>query len=111
MAPSASIDTTAAAAAAAQAAATLKALPHPKDLSHHYSQVTKNRVQSRIKAFYRFIQTPGISNFSGGECFASVSSPCPASRGGAGPVSCRSLDRYLRPNLFGSVFPKTDMML
>ncbi|RTE72088.1 hypothetical protein BHE90_013495 [Fusarium euwallaceae] len=66
MAPSASIDTTAAAAAAAQAAATLKSLPHPKDLSHHYSQVTKNRVQSRIKAFYRFIQTPGISNFSGG---------------------------------------------
>lgn len=69
MAPSASIDTTAAAAAAAQAAATLKALPHPKDLSHLYSRVTKNRVQSNIKAFYRFIQTPGISNFAGGECF------------------------------------------
>ncbi|KAF4984305.1 hypothetical protein FDECE_17118 [Fusarium decemcellulare] len=66
MAPSASIDNTAAAAAAAQAAATLKALPHPKDLSHHYSIVTKNREQSRIKAFYRFMQIPGISNFSGG---------------------------------------------
>lgn len=84
MAPSASIDTTAAAAAAAQAAATLKALPHPKDLSHHYSQVTKNRVQSRIKAFYRFIQTPGISNFSGGECFASVSRAGISGRSGAG---------------------------
>lgn len=86
MAPSASTDTTAAAAAAAQAAATLKGLPHPKDLSHHYSRVTKSRAQSNIKAFYRFIQTPGISNFAGGECFASVSSPIPASRGRSGAV-------------------------
>ncbi|KAM5342565.1 hypothetical protein ACJ41O_013531 [Fusarium nematophilum] len=66
MAPSANVDRTEAAAAAALAAATLKALPHPKDLSHHWSTVTKNRAPSRIKAFYRFIQIPGISNFSGG---------------------------------------------
>lgn len=97
MAPSASIDTTAAAAAAAQAAATLKALPHPKDLSHHFSQVTKNRLQSRIKAFYKFIQTPGISNFSGGECFASVSCPC---RGGAGPVRYRSFGPFTSDQAF-----------
>lgn len=67
MAPSASIDNTATAAAVEEAAATLKSLPQPKDLSHHFSIVTKNREQSRIKAFYRFIRIPGISNFSGGK--------------------------------------------
>ncbi|KAJ4249495.1 hypothetical protein NW762_012352 [Fusarium torreyae] len=65
MAPSAT-DAAATAAATAEAAATLKALPPPKDLSHLYSIVAKNRKQSAIKAFYKFMQIPGISNFSGG---------------------------------------------
>ena len=63
------------AAAAAEAAATLKALPPPKDLSHLYSIVTKNRNQSAIKAFYKFMQIPGISNFSGGESGSRPGSP------------------------------------
>ncbi|KAF5023805.1 hypothetical protein F66182_4113 [Fusarium sp. NRRL 66182] len=60
MAPSA---TDASATAAAAAAA--KALPPPRDLSHLYSVVTRNRQPSSIKAFYKFMQIPGISNFAG----------------------------------------------
>ncbi|KAI5461230.1 pyridoxal phosphate-dependent transferase [Mariannaea sp. PMI_226] len=61
MAPSATADNT----AAPISASALKA-PEPKDLSHHYSIVTRNREPSRIKAFYKFIKIPGITNFSGG---------------------------------------------
>jgi hypothetical protein len=47
--------------------AALKSLPSPKDLSHLFSVITRNRDQSEIKAFYKFMQIPGISNFAGGE--------------------------------------------
>ncbi|KAF5706343.1 aromatic amino acid aminotransferase I [Fusarium globosum] len=62
MAPSAT-DTTALASPAATA---LQALPPPKDLSHLFSRVARNRKPSNIKAFYKFMQIPGISNFAGG---------------------------------------------
>ncbi|KAF5631248.1 aromatic amino acid aminotransferase I [Fusarium sp. NRRL 52700] len=62
MTPSAT-DATAPALPAAKA---LQALPPPKDLSHLFSTVTRNRKPSSIKAFYKFMQIPGISNFAGG---------------------------------------------
>lgn len=40
--------------------------PPAKDLSHHFSVVTKARASSNIKAFYKFFQIPGISNLAGG---------------------------------------------
>ncbi|KAM0492146.1 hypothetical protein ACHAP8_010143 [Fusarium lateritium] len=46
--------------------AALKSLPSPKDLSHLFSVITRNREESDIKAFYKFMQIPGISNFAGG---------------------------------------------
>jgi hypothetical protein len=63
MSPSTTDDT----AAVYGAAASLKALPPPKDLSHLFSVVTKNHKPSAIKAFYKFMRVPGISNFAGGE--------------------------------------------
>ncbi|KAF4445562.1 hypothetical protein F53441_10694 [Fusarium austroafricanum] len=65
MAPSA-INTTAPTIPAAEAPATLNALSPPRDLSHHFSIVTRNHKVSNIKAFYRYMQIPGISNFAGG---------------------------------------------
>ncbi|KAF4334534.1 aromatic amino acid aminotransferase I [Fusarium beomiforme] len=62
MAPSAT-DVTAPASPAATA---LQALPPPKDLSHLFSIVARKHNPSRIKAFYKFMQIPGISNFAGG---------------------------------------------
>ncbi|KAF4987012.1 hypothetical protein FGRMN_10579 [Fusarium graminum] len=52
--------------AAAEAVATHKALSPPKDISHLFSVVTRNHKPSAVKAFYRFMQIPGISNFAGG---------------------------------------------
>lgn len=40
--------------------------PAPIDLSHHYSRVTKNRVASNIKEFYKYFLIPGIGNLAGG---------------------------------------------
>jgi hypothetical protein len=40
--------------------------PKPVDLSHHLSEVTKRRLPSAVKDFYRFFQIPGIGNFAGG---------------------------------------------
>lgn len=40
-------------------------IPLPRDLSHLYSQTTKNRLPSQTKELYRFF-TPGVSNFAGG---------------------------------------------
>ncbi|KAK3944193.1 aromatic amino acid aminotransferase [Diplogelasinospora grovesii] len=40
--------------------------PLPADLSHHYSEVTKHRVASQMKAYYKFFQIPGIGNLAGG---------------------------------------------
>ena len=42
-------------------------LPEPKDLSHHYSEVTKNRKASAIKEYYKFFEIPGIGNLAGGK--------------------------------------------
>jgi hypothetical protein len=41
--------------------------PAPKDMSHHYSRVTKNRVASKIKQFYKYFAIPGIGNLAGGK--------------------------------------------
>ncbi|KAK5088136.1 hypothetical protein LTR05_002353 [Lithohypha guttulata] len=41
-------------------------LAPPVDLSHHFSAVTKRRVASKIKAFYKYFTIPGIANLAGG---------------------------------------------
>lgn len=38
----------------------------PLDLSHHYSRVTKARVASNVKKFYKYFAIPGIVNLAGG---------------------------------------------
>ncbi|KAF2663262.1 aromatic amino acid aminotransferase [Microthyrium microscopicum] len=38
----------------------------PKDFSHLYSRVTKNRAQSKIKSFYKYFAIPGIGQLAGG---------------------------------------------
>lgn len=43
--------------------------PTPVDLSHHYSEVTKRRLPSLVKQFYKFFQVPGIGNLAGGTLF------------------------------------------
>ncbi|KAI1391219.1 aromatic amino acid aminotransferase [Hypoxylon trugodes] len=40
--------------------------PLPKDMSHHFSDVTKARAPSRMKEFYKFFQIPNIAQFAGG---------------------------------------------
>jgi len=40
--------------------------PAPRDLSHHYSVVTKRRVPSKVKEAYKLFQIPGILNIAGG---------------------------------------------
>jgi hypothetical protein len=40
--------------------------PKPLDFSHHFSEVTKHRVPSKMKQYYRFFQIPGIGNLAGG---------------------------------------------
>jgi len=42
------------------------AKPAPKDMSHHYSDVTKARKPSSMKKFYKFFDISGIGNFAGG---------------------------------------------
>ncbi|KAI1438730.1 aromatic amino acid aminotransferase 1 [Xylaria sp. CBS 124048] len=42
------------------------AKPLPRDLSHHYSDLTKARKPSAIKMFYKYFIIPGIGNFAGG---------------------------------------------
>ncbi|KAI1498526.1 pyridoxal phosphate-dependent transferase [Biscogniauxia marginata] len=42
------------------------AKPLPKDLSHLYSDVTKARVPSSMKQYYKYFQIPGVSNLAGG---------------------------------------------
>jgi hypothetical protein len=44
-----------------------KELDPPLDLSHHFSRVTKNRLPSMIKDFYKYFTIPGIENLAGGE--------------------------------------------
>ena len=43
-----------------------KELAPPADLSHHYSRVTRKRVASKIKDFYKYFAIPGIGNLAGG---------------------------------------------
>jgi DNA-binding transcriptional MocR family regulator len=40
--------------------------PKPLDLSHHFSEVTKHRIPSKMKEYYKFFQIPGIGNLAGG---------------------------------------------
>lgn len=40
--------------------------PLPLDLSHHYSETTKQRFVNKMKEFYKFMQIPGIANLAGG---------------------------------------------
>lgn len=51
------------------------AKPPPKDLSHHFSDVTKARAASQMKAFYRFFRIPGITQLAGGSSPLLPSSP------------------------------------
>lgn len=41
-------------------------LAPPKNLSHHFSRVTKNRQVSSMKDFYKYFLIPGIGNLAGG---------------------------------------------
>ncbi|KAI0157536.1 pyridoxal phosphate-dependent transferase [Xylariaceae sp. FL1272] len=38
----------------------------PKDMSHHYSDLSKARKPSKMKAFYKYFQIPGIGQLAGG---------------------------------------------
>ncbi|RVX71251.1 hypothetical protein B0A52_04825 [Exophiala mesophila] len=38
----------------------------PKDVSNHFSRVTKHRVPSQVKRFYQYFSIPGIGNLAGG---------------------------------------------
>ena len=40
--------------------------PKPVDLGHHYSEMTKHRVPSKMKEYYKFFMIPGIGNLAGG---------------------------------------------
>ena len=40
--------------------------PAPIDLSHRYSNTTKNRYPSDVKRFYKYFSIPGIGNLAGG---------------------------------------------
>lgn len=40
--------------------------PKPLDFSHLFSEVTKHRVPSKMKEYYKFFQIPGIGNLAGG---------------------------------------------
>ncbi|KAI1098098.1 aromatic amino acid aminotransferase [Jackrogersella minutella] len=42
------------------------AKPLPKDMSHHFSDVTKARAPSKMKEFYRYFQIPNIGQLAGG---------------------------------------------
>lgn len=42
-------------------------LAAPLDLSHHYSDITRNRKPSAIKGFYKYFTIPGIGNLAGGQ--------------------------------------------
>ncbi|ETS80538.1 hypothetical protein PFICI_08067 [Pestalotiopsis fici W106-1] len=40
--------------------------PLPKDMSHHYSEVTKRRTPSKMKEYYKYFLIPGIGQLAGG---------------------------------------------
>lgn len=53
-------------AAASSIDAAYEPLP-PIDLSHHYSNITKNRNASSVKGFYKYFKIPHIGNLAGGQ--------------------------------------------
>ncbi|KAI1139020.1 aromatic amino acid aminotransferase [Hypoxylon sp. FL0543] len=42
------------------------AKPLPKDMSHHFSDVTKARAPNQMKEFYKYFQIPNIGQLAGG---------------------------------------------
>ncbi|KAI1076286.1 aromatic amino acid aminotransferase [Whalleya microplaca] len=42
------------------------AKPPPKDMTHHFSDVTKARAPSKMKEFYKYFAIPGIGQLAGG---------------------------------------------
>ncbi|OTB16836.1 hypothetical protein K445DRAFT_316319 [Daldinia sp. EC12] len=46
--------------------------PLPKDMSHHFSDVTKARAPSRMKEFYKYFLIPNIGQLAGGLPSASL---------------------------------------
>lgn len=42
------------------------AKPLPRDMSHHYSEVSKRRTPSKMKEYYKYFQIPGIGQLAGG---------------------------------------------
>lgn len=48
----------------------------PLDLTHHYSETSKQRIPSSIKAFYKYFQIPGIANLAGGTARSCDASTC-----------------------------------
>lgn len=49
--------------------------PAPKDMSHHFSDLTKARVPSKMKEYYKYFQIPGIGNLAGGAHMPFYQSP------------------------------------
>lgn len=47
----------------------------PKDLSYHYSRVTKARAASKMKDFYKYFFIPGIGNLAGGSMIVQAQRP------------------------------------
>ncbi|KAI1339067.1 aromatic amino acid aminotransferase [Xylariaceae sp. FL0016] len=43
-----------------------EAKPLPKDMSHHFSYVTRTRQPSKMKEYYKYFLIPGIGNLAGG---------------------------------------------
>ncbi|TDZ19598.1 Aromatic amino acid aminotransferase [Colletotrichum orbiculare MAFF 240422] len=44
----------------------------PRNLSHHFSEVTKRREASKMKDYYKYFQIPGVGNLAGGLPHASL---------------------------------------
>jgi hypothetical protein len=52
------------------------AKPLPKDMSHHFSDVTKARMPNKMKEFYKYFQIPGIGQLAGGESQLTLAHVC-----------------------------------
>ena len=52
--------------AGAGTAAGVTKKPPPKDMSHHYSEVTKARTANKMKQYYKYFMIPGIGQLAGG---------------------------------------------
>lgn len=40
--------------------------PRPKDMSHHFSDVSLARAPNKMKEYYKFFLIPGIGQLAGG---------------------------------------------